>query len=61
MKCPKCENIYPPIYKVCVYCNILLVRELFAPQIQIQKQEQIQQEILSQFVENGDLDNFEKD
>ena len=33
MKCPKCENIYPPIYKVCVYCNILLVRELYAPQI----------------------------
>ena len=54
MKCLICENIYPAYYKKCIKCNIELVKERFAPQIE----EEEEVEPVSALVVDGDIDDF---
>lgn len=54
MICPSCQNLYPPHYKECIKCDIELVKEKFAPQI-----EEVEEvEPISAFAVDGDLDDF---
>lgn len=59
MKCPKCENLYPPVYNICPDCKLTLTKELFVQQIYTPEQTEYIEQI-SPYVENGDIEDFEK-
>lgn len=55
LKCPICNNLYPFNYKKCIKCNIELVKEKRAPQI-----EEIEEvEKITPYVEFTELTDFE--